>query len=97
MARIPPGASERCGLFEKALQLQSRLDLDVEVRLIIADVAKGMLGSGRCNDAHPGSALDPSAVDNEPDATCEHLKTLLLGGVVVRGNVAPRIGEDLGM
>src|SRR5947209_11494008 len=97
MARIPPGPSERCGLFEKPLQLQSRLDLDAQVRLILADVAKGVLGSGRCDGAHPGTALDPPAVDIEPDATCEHLEALLLGRVVVRGNVAPRIGEDLCM
>ncbi len=53
------------------------------------------LRAGRCDDARSRSALDPPAVNVEPDVASENFKPLLLGGVVVRRNVAAWIRKDL--
>jgi hypothetical protein len=77
------------------LEAQGRLDFNLQVRLLLADVAKRVLDAGWSHDARTRAALGPLAAHVEADMACEHFEALLLAGVVVRGHITARVGEHL--
>src|SRR5437588_350797 len=90
-------ARKRRSILEELLQLQRWLDLDVQMCLDVARVAKRVSDASRRHQPRPGSRLVSLAPDPKAHRSRKHLKALLLGRMGVGGHIAPGIGPNFGM